>query len=66
MTNRITKDQLEQAINEGFVLTASQRKELAKYIADYIQEEFYRGRAKEDIDYQLISDAIEAYEGGAR
>jgi hypothetical protein len=40
--------------------------DLAAYIAAYIQEELARGKTAEDIDRQMIADAIEAYEGGAR
>ena len=41
-------------------------KGLARYIADYIQEEFARGKRKADIDSYLIELAIDAYFGGAR
>ena len=41
-------------------------KGLSSYIADYIQEEFYRGKQKSDVDRQMILDAIDAYDGGAR
>ena len=38
------------------------KKELIKYIADYINEELDRGNK---ITSQTISDAIEAFDGGA-
>ena len=37
---------------------------LAKYIADYVNEELSRGRVH-SIDWFLIRDAIDAYKGGA-
>jgi hypothetical protein len=40
--------------------------DLAAYIAAYIQEELARSKTVKDIDRQMIADAIEAYEGGAR
>jgi hypothetical protein len=40
--------------------------DLPAYIAAYIQEELARGKTTEDIDRQMVADAIEAYEGGAR
>jgi hypothetical protein len=38
---------------------------LAQYIAEYIQEELYRGAIPSEIDSHLIQQAIDAYEGGA-
>ena len=40
-------------------------KDLAEYIASYIQEELYRGVAIYDIDGYMVLNAIDAYEGGA-
>ncbi len=40
-------------------------KTLAQYVAEYIQEELYRGVIPSDIDSHLIQQAIDAYEGGA-
>ena len=39
---------------------------IAPYIAAYIQEEIDRGKTTDDIDQQMIKDAIGAYQGGAR
>lgn len=36
--------------------------ELLQYIADYVNEELDRGN---EIDLQIIKDAVDAYEGGA-
>ena len=41
-----------------------QRLSLAAYIADYIMEEQARGNTT--VDKWMVSDAIEAYMGGAR
>jgi len=38
---------------------------LAQYIAEYIQEELYRGAIPSEIDAHLIQQAIDAYNGGA-
>ena len=40
-------------------------KTLAQYIAEYVQEEMYRGAIPSEIDSHLIQQAIDAYEGGA-
>jgi hypothetical protein len=40
--------------------------ELAMYVAAYIQEELDRGVKPNDIDTWLVSDAFDAYLGGAR
>ena len=45
-------------------MSDTHRLELAAYIADYIAEE--RDRGNTDIDKWMVSDAIEAYLGGAR
>ena len=50
----------------GMELHEYQLLELSKYIATYIQEELNRGKTISDIDKWMISDAIEAFEGGAR
>jgi hypothetical protein len=38
-------------------------KALARYLADYINEELDRGN---EITYQTILDAVDAFKGGAR
>ena len=45
-------------------ISDTHRLELAAYIADYVMEEQARGNT--DIDKWMVSDAIEAYLGGAR
>jgi hypothetical protein len=45
-------------------MSDTQRLSLAAYIADYVMEEQARGNT--DIDKWMVSDAIEAYLGGAR
>jgi hypothetical protein len=45
-------------------MSDTHRLELAAYIADYVMEEQARGNT--DIDKWMVSDAIEAYLGGAR
>jgi hypothetical protein len=45
-------------------LNNTQRLSLAAYIADYIMEEQARGNTT--VDKWMVSDAIEAYMGGAR
>jgi len=39
--------------------------ELCAYIADYIQEELFRGCGTLEIDKYMIAMAIDAYQGGA-
>lgn len=40
--------------------------ELARYISAYIQEELSRGLLPDEITADVIGDAIDAFEGGAR
>ena len=44
----------------------AQKIELARYVADYIQEELDRGVSPRDIGAWLVADAFDAYLGGAR
>jgi hypothetical protein len=49
----------------GLNLPYRKKMELAKYIAQYIQEEVSRGAGPDEISTWLISEAIDAFEGGA-
>ncbi len=60
-TGKPTKHLIGVLVDDGATL-----KTLAGYIADYIQEEFSRGKTKADCDSEMIKNAIDAFEGGAR
>lgn len=57
-------DPVDIAIIEPVRINDVQRLSLAAYIADYIMEEQARGNTT--VDKWMVSDAIEAYMGGAR
>jgi len=52
--------------NQELVSNDKLKLELALYVAAYIQEELDRGVSPRDIGAWLISDAFDAYLGGAR
>jgi hypothetical protein len=52
--------------NQKRVSNDALKLELAQYVAAYIQEELDRGVSPRDIGAWLISDAFDAYQGGAR
>lgn len=52
--------------NQERVSNDALKLELAQYVASYIQEELDRGVSPRDIGAWLISDAFDAYQGGAR
>ena len=60
-TGKPTKVLIGVLVDDGATL-----KTLVSYIADYIQEEFSRGKRKVDCDSEMIQDAMDAFEGGAR
>ncbi len=60
-TGKPTKVLIGVLVDDGATL-----KTLINYIADYIQEEFDRGAKKADVDSEMIRNAMDAFEGGAR
>lgn len=52
--------------NQELTFNDAQKIELAQYVADYIQMELAQGVSPGDIGDWLISDAFDAFLGGAR
>jgi len=50
--------------NQELVLNDNLKLELAKYVADYVMEEQSRGNL--EVDKWMISDAFDAFLGGAK
>jgi hypothetical protein len=52
--------------NQELTFNDALKIDLARYVAAYIQEELDRGVQPNDLGAWLISDAFDAYLGGAR